>query len=180
MGKATGALTVLVIGMVSAYALAGDKQTEQMKALDNAFKAGVLTKEEYEAKKAALLGSTSSPASASEKAPAEPKQQRPATDSASSGQANYYRLKQVKVIDQHGFEKPIPAMSLLIPTDWQFQGNIKYLNGSCGLAQTTFRASGPDGRSIELLPEYNWVWSDDAFTVQALQAQRGCDVMRPM
>ncbi len=100
---------------------------------------------------------------------------------AAGGRANYYRLKQVKVIDQHGFEKPIPAMSLLIPTDWQFQGGIQYLRaGGCGLSQTTFRATGPDGRSIELLPEYNWQWSDDAMTVQYLQAQRGCDVMRPM
>ena len=180
MGKARGALAVLVIGMVSPCAFAADKKTEQMKALDNALQTGVLTKEEYEAKKAALLASTPPAASSSETVSTQAKQQKPAADGANSGQANYYRLKQVKVVDQHGFEKPIPAMSLLIPTDWQFQGNIKYLNGSCGLAQTTFRASGPDGRSIELLPEYNWVWSDDAFTIQALQAQRGCDVMRPM
>jgi hypothetical protein len=94
----------------------------------------------------------------------------------------YYRLKQVKVIDQHGFERPIPAMSLLIPTDWEFQGGMKYLPpGGCGgLAQTIFRASGPDGRSMELLPEYNWQWSDDQGMVQYLQMQRGCDVMRPM
>jgi hypothetical protein len=136
MRKPTGALTVLVVGVVSACAFAADKQQKSATAAK--------------------------------------------ADSANGGDANYYRLKQVKVIDQHGFEKPMPAMSVLIPTDWQFQGEVKYLNGRCGLAQTVFRANGPDGRSIELLPDYNWVWSDDAFTVQALQAQRGCDVMRPI
>jgi len=106
---------------------------------------------------------------------------------ASSGAAapgtpgHYYRLKKVNVIDEHGFERPIPAMSLLVPTDWQFQGSVQYIQGgACGLAQTTFRASGPDGRAVELLPDYNWQWSDDSFTVQSLRSQRGCDVMRPM
>lgn len=106
---------------------------------------------------------------------------------ASSGAAapgtpgRYYRLKKVSVIDEHGFERPIPAMSLLIPTDWQFQGSVQYMQGgTCGLAQTTFRASGPDGRAVELLPDYNWQWSDDSGTVQSLRSQRGCDVMRPM
>lgn len=103
------------------------------------------------------------------------------TPAAGGANASYHRMKQVKVIDQSGFERPIPAMSLLIPTDWQFQGAVKYLpGGACGLAQTTFRATGPDGRSLELYPDYNWQWSDDPASVQMLRAQRGCDVMRPM
>ncbi len=104
----------------------------------------------------------------------------PIAVAAGGSRPNYYRLKQVKVIDQHGFERPIPAMRMLIPTDWKFEGAVRYLKGTCGLAETTFRASGPDGRSIELFPDYNWQWSDDSFTVQSLQAGKGCDVMRPM
>src|SRR5215831_5065275 len=78
MGKARGALTVLVIGMVSPCAFAADKKTEQMKALDNALQTGVLTKEEYEAKKAALLASTPPAASSSETVSTQAKQQKPA------------------------------------------------------------------------------------------------------
>jgi|SRR5579859_1243714 len=39
--------------------------------------------------------------------------------------AKYYRMKKVAVVDAHGFERPIQALSLLIPSDWQFQGSVQ-------------------------------------------------------
>ena len=184
MGKASLAFTTVLLWVsLSGTVCAKEKKSDQMTALDNAFKAGVLTKEEYEAKKAALEKASAPGPAGTGQANAEPgkPQNSPSAGAAAGGaRGSYYRLKKVQVIDQYGFERPMPALSLLIPTDWQFQGGIQYLQGGCGLAQTTFRASGPDGRSIELLPEYNWQWSDDGFTVQSLRTQRGCDVMRPM
>jgi hypothetical protein len=40
--------------------------------------------------------------------------------------ANYYRMKKVTIVDERGFDRPMPAMTLLIPEDWQFQGNVQY------------------------------------------------------
>jgi hypothetical protein len=38
----------------------------------------------------------------------------------------YLRLKRAEIIDKHGFEKPMPAMSMLIPTDWTFEGEVRF------------------------------------------------------
>ncbi len=35
---------------------------------------------------------------------------------AASSQPAYLRMKKAELIDQHGFEKPIPALSLLVPS----------------------------------------------------------------
>src|SRR5579884_1523918 len=37
---------------------------------------------------------------------------------------DYLRLKRVELVDPHGFERPIPALSLLIPSDWTFAGQV--------------------------------------------------------
>ena len=39
-----------------------------------------------------------------------------------SGEPAFLRLKRAQIIDQHGFEKPMPAFYVLIPTDWKFEG----------------------------------------------------------
>jgi hypothetical protein len=110
-------------------------------------------------------------------APAGPSQaaRTPAAPLApAAGGGNYYRMKKVSVIDQHGFEKPMPAVSLLIPTDWQFQGDTNYAAtfGGCheNSVQVSFRAASPDGRmAIEMFPSYTWQWSDDANAVQMMR-----------
>jgi len=87
---------------------------------------------------------------------------------------DYYRMKKVSVIDQHGFEKPLPALSLLVPTDWQFQGDTKYVPtfGGCheNTVQVSFHANSPDGRvAVEMFPSYVWQWADDPGAVQLMQ-----------
>jgi hypothetical protein len=86
-------------------------------------------------------------------------------------------MKKVSVIDQHGFEKPMPAVSLLVPTDWQFQGDTKYVAtfGGCheNTVQVSFRATSPDGRiAIEMFPSYTWQWSDDPNAVRMMQTSQ--------
>jgi hypothetical protein len=116
--------------------------------------------------------------------------QRPAPAPAN---ANYYRMKKVSVVDEHGFERPLRAVSLLIPADWQFQGKVGY-NPSTGchadLVQVSLRAASPDNRlAIEMFPGLHWQWADDPSSVRAMQAasqqamrfgRKECEIMPPM
>jgi len=109
-----------------------------------------------------------------------------------SGDAKFHRMKKVALVDRHGFEKPLPAISMLIPSDWKFESNVEYPKGMpCGeLVKLSFRAQSPDGKlAIELLPASVWQWADDASWRQAMQASNqqgqrfgnaGCDLMQPM
>ena len=87
----------------------------------------------------------------------------------------YLRLKRVEIVDRHGFEKPMPAMSMLIPTDWSFDGQIHYaqkIGDPADLARLAFRTASPDGRvSIEMFPGWGWAWADDSMMRQAMQNQ---------
>jgi hypothetical protein len=107
--------------------------------------------------------------------------------SAHAGNAHAYRMKMVQVIDEHGFERPIPAAAMLIPLDWQFQGATNWnIKDSCNTVQITARATGPDGRAFEIFPVYNWSWADDptflrqAFAQKAQFGTHACDVQPPM
>jgi hypothetical protein len=96
-------------------------------------------------------------------------------------------MKKVEVMDQQGFERPLPTISLLIPVDWQMQGATTWnIKDSCNTIQTHLTANGPDGRGFENFPEYNWVWADDPtfyqqnFAQKARMGTHACDVMAPM
>jgi len=87
----------------------------------------------------------------------------------------YLRLKRVQIVDQRGFEKPLPALSVLVPSDWSFEGQVQYaqhLVAAADIVKLTFRATSPDGRTgIELFPDQNWSWADDPMMRQAMQNQ---------
>jgi hypothetical protein len=117
----------------------------------------------------------------------------PATTKAAPGNPGYYRMKKATLVDERGFERPMPAMSILIPSDWRFQGGVQYAKAagcSANLAQLAFRAVSPDGQmALELIPGNTWQWSDDPNTVQMLRTsnqqqarygRKGCDIMPPM
>jgi hypothetical protein len=101
-------------------------------------------------------------------------------------------MKKVALIDRHGFEKPLPAISMLIPSDWKFESDVLYPKGMpCGeLFKLSFRAQSPDGKlALELFPAYLWQWADDPNSRQMMQAgnqqgqqfgKAGCDLMQPM
>ncbi len=99
---------------------------------------------------------------------------------------SYVRLKRVEVIDRHGFEKPMRAASLLIPSDWTMQDQVQWATqpGAVSIVQVTFRAASADGRyGLELFPVYSWGWSDDPMMQQTMQmaAQNGgAPAMPPM
>jgi hypothetical protein len=112
---------------------------------------------------------------------------------APSRPGGYYRMKKVTVVDEHGFERPMPALSLLVPSEWQFQGNVRYEPSTgchADMVQVSFRATSPDnGLGIEMFPGVHWQWSDDPSAVRAMQAasqqamrfgRRECEVMPSM
>jgi len=112
---------------------------------------------------------------------------RAAVPASSSGDPHSYHMKMIKVMDQYGFEKPMPSISMLIPTDWQSQGATTWnIKDKCNTIQTSLHASGPDGRGYELFPAFNWIWADDPKYLQAAARQtaqfgsKPCDVMPPM
>ena len=43
-----------------------------------------------------------------------------------AAEPGYLRLRRVEFVDKRGFEKPMPAMSLLVPADWSFDGQVHY------------------------------------------------------
>lgn len=94
---------------------------------------------------------------------------------ARGAEPGYLRLKRVQIIDRQGFEKPMPAMSMLVPTDWSFDGQIRYaqkIGDPSELVHLAFRAASPDGRlAIEMFPGWSWAWADDAMMRQAIQSQ---------
>ena len=94
---------------------------------------------------------------------------------AIAGPTGYLRLKRVQIIDRQGFEKPIPALSVLVPSDWSFDGQVQYaqhLVAAADIVKLTFRATSPDGRTgVELFPDQNWGWADDPMMRQAIQNQ---------
>jgi hypothetical protein len=136
---------------------------------------------------------TKQPAAGSQKSSGAAQPQPSRASSAPAAQGDYYKMKLVKLMDEHGFERPIPAMTLLLPTDWQFQGGIQYGKiGGCNALnlQAVFQATSGDGRlAMELLPKQNWQWSDDPNSQKFMQAnnqsgarfgRQPCEVMPPL
>jgi hypothetical protein len=105
----------------------------------------------------------------------------------------YFRMKLVKVVDSRGFERPLTALTLLVPTDWTVQGSVSYDAGAMactGLPRVSFRVASPDGRvAVEGFPATSWSWSDSPGALRAMEQRRqmgaqfgmpGCDVRPPL
>ena len=167
-----------------------------MAALDEALRSGILTKAEYDAKKAALLAQSPAAPMAAAPAPAavtvdstapaapaaapldsatpaaSPAAPIPATASGPPADGHLFRMKVAKVMDAQGFERPIPSVSMLIPVDWQSQGATTWnLKDKCNTIQTHVVVSGADGRAFEQFPAYKWAWADNPRFLQ-VQAQQ--------
>jgi len=122
-----------------------------------------------------------------------PAKLQPSPSSADAPNAHYYRMKKVAIVDERGFERPMQALTLLIPADWQFQGSVQYnSNTAChpDIVHLAFRATSPDGRlALEMFPDHHWMWSGDPQMVRMLQmsnqqtsrlGRKACDLMAPM
>ncbi len=75
--------------------------------------------------------------------------------------AGEVRLKRVDVADAQGFDRPLPAFTILVPTDWRTEGGIvwAYNGAGCGLGMPyiNWTATGPDGVSaVQIVPSESW------------------------
>lgn len=144
---------------------------EQLKALDLAYRNGILTRDEYEAKKRALAQPAAKPS------PAAPRNAAGATGTG------YQRMRLVRVMDAQGWGQPVEALRLLVPSDWRTEGGVNWVSDpGCpsNIIQLRFRATAPDGvTGIEFLPAYTWAAADDPSMQQILarnaQSRSGCN-----
>ena len=86
----------------------------------------------------------------------------------------YFKMKSVQVIDKGGFAKPTPAMDVLVPSDWTFEGGVQWANRGCfaDLAAVTFKTTSPDGKIvIEAFPSFSWQAVDNPSVQRYLIAE---------
>jgi hypothetical protein len=116
----------------------------------------------------------------------------PAGAVAQGASEHYFRMKQVKIIDQ-GMNQA-PAVDLMIPTTWRFQGEVRWGGGIGGcfadIAAISFHAQSPDGSLVlQSIPNFTWQYADDPATQRQLiqDNQQGsrvgrkpCPVLQPM
>jgi hypothetical protein len=105
-----------------------------------------------------------------------------------SSSGGRYVMRWAKLVDQSGFEHPMEAGSVLIPSDWKFDGRVQWgpaTGCTQNLMTTSGRATSPDGLSgFEWFPTYTWVWMDDPQTRAIMQqaaapqpaSMRPCDI----
>ena len=87
----------------------------------------------------------------------------------------YLRMKQVQIIDQ-GMDKvqtALPAFDLLIPSAWNFKGNVVFGGGKSGcfsdLFAVSWDATSADGTTaFQGAPDYTWQYADDPTVLKKL------------
>jgi hypothetical protein len=104
----------------------------------------------------------------------------------------YFRMKQVTIIDA-GMNQ-LPAVDLMIPTTWQFQGEVRW-GGSIGGcfadgAAIIMHAQSADGSVVfEGMPSFTWQFADDPATQRGMVEEnqgglavglKPCPVIQPM
>jgi hypothetical protein len=96
-------------------------------------------------------------------------------------------MQRVALVDREGFAQPVEAASVLIPSDWRWEGGVRWNpRATCASDAVTFeaRATSADGRfGIEFFPPRSWQWSDDPAAQQLgamQQASGGCPFARPV
>lgn len=109
---------------------------------------------------------------------------------AGEAATDHLRMRLVQIVDAQGFGQPVPAASILLPSDWNVQSGVRWTNQlGCaqGMIEMSLKASSPDGRlGFEVFPDFTWVWYDDPsaqyYARQAEQnhAAPGCAVLPPL
>lgn len=122
----------------------------------------------------AIETSSAAPGRAPATVPAGAQSVQGAHAKAQAGGVEFHRMKLVRIVDERGFERPMTALTLLVPVDWQVQGGVQYGQGAgchANLVRLTFHAESPDGRlAFELFPGNTWQWTDDPNMRNMMQA----------
>lgn len=99
---------------------------------------------------------------------------------------DYVTFNRLRIIDEMGFDKPVEAMSMLVPKGWKTQTNIRWNSiGGCRDEIVVWEVSftSPDGAiQFRVFPNQTFVYSQAQVTQQTLVAaaqQGGCKVNAP-
>lgn len=99
---------------------------------------------------------------------------------------DYVVFERVRILDEQGFDRPVEAMSLLMPRGWRTEGGVRWKNvNECRGEMITwqFSADSPDGQiQYRVLPARSFSYQEDPMLRQAAIAearQGGCGVSRP-
>jgi hypothetical protein len=105
---------------------------------------------------------------------------------------HYFRMKLVKINDPA--MNQMPAVDLMVPTTWQFKGEVRWNGGLGGcfadIEAVFMLAQNPDGSvTFEGIPDFTWQYSDDPTSQRAMMQEnqggtkvglKPCPVLRPM
>jgi hypothetical protein len=108
----------------------------------------------------------------------------------------FLRMKQVQIIDQ-GMDKvqaPLPAFDLMIPSAWNFKGNVAFGGGQNGCFSDMFAVSwdatnADSSVAFQGAPTYSWQYADDPAVLKKLTdpkrralgaGGKPCPVLKPM
>jgi hypothetical protein len=83
----------------------------------------------------------------------------PAASPAQAPPRNVLRAQMVPIMDTNGFERPLPALFVLIPAGWRAQGGVQWgQNFLCTNGYNfNWSAQSPDGtQSVAILPQQRW------------------------
>jgi hypothetical protein len=94
---------------------------------------------------------------------------------ASDAADHYFRMQQVKIIDQ-GLGQGRPAYDLMIPTTWQFKGwvNVGVAEGGCfadWFSVVGDAKSADSAIELQLIPQFTWQYVDDPTAQRQLQQE---------
>ena len=101
----------------------------------------------------------------------------PRGPSAASGtvSSSYLRMKKGQIVDpgMAGVQAELPAVDLLIPSDWNLKGNVVFGGGKGGcfsdLFAVSWEATNPDGSiAFQGAPNYSWQYTDDPSELRKL------------
>ena len=120
---------------------------------------------------------------------------RGAAAATGTASGSYLRMKKGQVVDSGmaGVQAALPAIDLLIPSDWNLKGTVDFGGkGGCfgDLFAVSWEATNPDG-SIDFqgAPNYSWQYTDDPSGLRKLNdplrralgvGGKPCPIMKPM
>jgi len=174
----TARLAATVLALTTGACQRGG-ENKQIAALDSAYKAGVITKSEYDTKKAAIasLAALDKARDAGVLTPAEYEQRKqrlavalPASAAVVAPAASAVPLanvpasggvRQENIFDAH---LNLNAYNVTVPASWKFDG-VYVAGSSCvQIPFPVFRMYSPDGLTeIRRLPRFDWTWSNGTF-----------------
>lgn len=99
---------------------------------------------------------------------------------------DYLVFDRVRIMDRQAFTQPVEAYSILLPKNWQTQGEVFWTapGQACAGTNMAFKAQSADGKySFEMLPYSSWSWNTNQQTMQfsqSLGSTKYCSFGQPL